>query len=192
LATLLLRLWPLPRRVQLLPRRRRLQPLSSRRHRCPTLLPPIVPTFDIAAHRPVMSMSEHTHDAPLTFVRTIALAGTSAATIAAAHLCEGIIVDGDSMRPSALRLLSRLPIAEGNAFENKCVYTLRSAASHPRFRTAVFSCSPVAVHGLAIVNASALIPRSIRAHVTGAAIGNPSRARGEYVPIAVVPRPLRK
>jgi hypothetical protein len=43
-----------------------------------------------------------------------------------------------------------------------------------------------------IENASSLMPRSTKRHVTEAAIGKPGRARGEYVPMAVVPRPLRK
>src|SRR5215218_8571985 len=52
---------------------------------------------------------------------------------------------------------------------------------------------PVNVHegGCFIVKASGRMPRSIRRHVVGAAIGKFSRARGENVPIAVVPRPLR-
>ena len=37
--------------------------------------------------------------------------------------------------------------------------------------------------GRAIVNASGRMPRSTCVHVTGAATGNPSRARGEYAPI---------
>jgi hypothetical protein len=46
--------------------------------------------------------------------------------------------------------------------------------------------------GRAIVNASECTPFSTCHHVTGAAIGNPGRARGEYAPTAVVPRPLRR
>jgi hypothetical protein len=47
-------------------------------------------------------------------------------------------------------------------------------------------------NGLLIVNASGRIPFSTSFQVTGAAIGKPGRARGEYAPTAVVPRPLRK
>jgi hypothetical protein len=43
-----------------------------------------------------------------------------------------------------------------------------------------------------VVNTSGLIPFSICFHATGAAIGNPARGRGEQLPTAVVPRPLRK
>ena len=47
-------------------------------------------------------------------------------------------------------------------------------------------------NGLVMVKASGFTPASSRDQVMGAAMGNPSRARGEYAPIAVVPRPLRR
>lgn len=47
-------------------------------------------------------------------------------------------------------------------------------------------------NGLLILNASGRIPFSTSFQVTGTAIGKPGRARGEYAPTAVVPRPLRK
>jgi hypothetical protein len=40
--------------------------------------------------------------------------------------------------------------------------------------------------------ASGRMPASMWRQVVGAAIGTPASARGEYVPIAVVPRPLRR
>ena len=47
-------------------------------------------------------------------------------------------------------------------------------------------------HGRAIEYASGRIPSLSSSQVVGAAIGKPRRARGENVPTAVVPRPLRK
>jgi hypothetical protein len=44
--------------------------------------------------------------------------------------------------------------------------------------------------GYSMWNASDLMPRSSCLQVTGAALGKPGRARGEYVPIAVVLRPF--
>src|SRR5215204_510711 len=46
--------------------------------------------------------------------------------------------------------------------------------------------------GCTRVKASARIPLCRSAQLTGAAIGNPGRARGEKAPTAVVPRPLRR
>ena len=47
-------------------------------------------------------------------------------------------------------------------------------------------------NGFSMVKASGPMPDSIIDQVTGAAIGKPSRTRGENVPTAVVPRPLRR
>ena len=46
--------------------------------------------------------------------------------------------------------------------------------------------------GLSIVKAFGRIPFSTFRQLTGAAIGNPARARGDQEPIAVVPRPFRR
>ena len=47
-------------------------------------------------------------------------------------------------------------------------------------------------NGLFRLKASGGMPRSTSFQVTGAAIGKPFFARGEYAPTAVLPRPLRK
>ena len=46
--------------------------------------------------------------------------------------------------------------------------------------------------GFSIVKASGRIPFSTLRQLTGAAIGDPARARGDQAPMAVVPRPFRR
>jgi hypothetical protein len=46
--------------------------------------------------------------------------------------------------------------------------------------------------GFSVVKAPGRIPFWTSRQLTGAAIGNPGRARGDQAPMAVVPRPFRK
>jgi hypothetical protein len=84
-----------------------------------------------------------------------------------------------------LAMLQSMPQTVATTASPSCVYCMAaSATSRPG--------SGWARKGRDRLNASGCSPFSICFHVTGAAIGKPGRARGEYVPTAVVPRPLRK
>jgi hypothetical protein len=61
-----------------------------------------------------------------------------------------------------------------------------------RLRRRETTCAGYLRGGFSIVKASGRIPFSTWRQLTGAAIGTPGRARGDHVPMAVVPRPFRR
>ena len=69
------------------------------------------------------------------------------------------------------------------------VYDVQATA---RRLIVLYGLGRFAVGRFIIVKESGRMPRSTSCQVMGAAIGKPGRARGDQVPMAVVPRPLRR
>lgn len=116
------------------------------------------------------------------------------AAAASAFVAEMVMKHSESMQDLAAAYLSApkqqpligvASIIDGDTIEVHGQRIRFNGTHYATFRTA-------ALNGWSIVKASGWIPRSICVHVTGWAIGKPGRARGENVPTAVLPRPLRR